>query len=178
MLDIYIFFCFRISDKIENQKDKLETTRLYRQLQLINTFGNNVQKNILGSLILTAIVATSAGLGLLVQLNGRMGNETNAMILVAMGMAFADGLANNMILLEGMVSMCANSKNVLKRAKYLTVDFVSRRENLLIKKIWISCDKIKVKFGDSNFLEELTPLRCLDFSVDMAVQLLLLSGSK
>lgn len=95
-----------------------------------------------------------------------------------MGMAFADGVANNMVLLEGMVSMCAYSKIVLERAKYLTVDFVSRREKLLIKKIWRSCDKIKVKFGDSNFLEELTPLRCLDFSVDMTVQLLLLSSSK
>lgn len=154
----------------------LETPKLYRELQLLNVYCNSVQQNIIGSLILGAIVATCAGLGLLVKLNEKM--DANGMIYVAMIMAFADGVTMLMILLGGMVSVCASSKRVLQEAKGSTKNCVSRKNQLLVKKLWRSCDKIKIKFGDSNFLEELTPLRCLDFSASMTVQLLLLSLNK
>lgn len=127
-------------------------------------------------MILGSIVATCAGLGLLVKLNEKM--DVNAMIYVAMIMAFADGVTMLMILLGGMVSVCASSKRVLQEAKSMKKNCASRKNQLLVKKLWLSCDKIKIKFGDSNFLEELTPLRCLDFSAGMTVQILLLSTNK
>lgn len=160
---------------MRNREDFLKISKLYRELQLLNTFSNCVQQNIIGSLILGAIVATSTGLGLLVKLNENM---ANVMVYGAMGMAFVDGITMLMILLGGMVSVCASSKIVLKQAKFLELSMVPKKNKMWVKRVWRSCDKLKIKFGDNNFLEELTPLRCLDFSVGLTVQLLLLSTNK
>lgn len=99
------------------------------------------------------------------------------MIHVAMGLSMVDGFSTFMILFGGMVSMCAKSKTLLRQAKGVTGELSSKKEKMLNKKLWRSCDKIKVKFGDNNFLEELTPLRCLNASAEMTVQCMLLSSN-
>lgn len=167
-----------ISNDIAHGEKILETPNLYRELQLLNKCGNIVHQNIIGSLILAAILATSAGISLLVQLNGSMDNELNTTIFLAMGTALANGLPSNMIFLKGLESVCANSKNVIKYAKCFKDKCFSRKDKLSVKKLFSSCNMLKVKFVNSNFLEELTPLRCFNFAVDMTVQFLIVSRNK
>lgn len=69
-----------------------------------------------------------------------------------------------------MVSVCEYSKKVLKQSKKVKEISMRRKNKVLVKNLWRPCDKIKVRFGDNNFLHELTPLRCVDFSFDMTVQ--------
>lgn len=45
-----------------------------------------------------------------------------------------------------------------------------------LRKFYKSCSNIKVKFGSLNYIERLTPLKCMAFSLDLTVNLLLLRG--
>lgn len=46
-----------------------------------------------------------------------------------------------------------------KHSKKVKEISTRRKNKLLVKKLWRSCDKIRVRFGDNNFLQELAPLR-------------------
>lgn len=153
----------------------MKAAKLYRELQLLSMLCNSVQQNLIGSLIVAAIIAISIDVGFLVQLNQIMGNQSHFLVTALLVLSFADCFAIQMVLLGGMVSVCAESKKVLREAKNMKGISVSGQQKLLVTKMWRSCDKIKMKFSDNNFLEELTPLRCFDFSVDMTVNFLLLS---
>ncbi len=156
----------------------LEILKLYREVQILNNVCNIVQQQMLGSIILASTMALSGGLGVLLQIFEKMNSDTNIMIAVAMVISFADGFVTHAVLLGGMVSVCGNSKKLLQQAKCVRGTNGTRKDIKLTERLWQCSDKIRIKFSDSNFLEELTPLRCLDYAVAMTIQFLLLSRNK
>lgn len=69
------------------------------------------------------------------------------------------------------------SKLSLEKMKCELPDVTKKRQREFARRFLGSCDVIKIKFGGNNFIEELTPLKCLDHGVDIAVQILLLGRS-
>jgi len=77
-----------------------------------------------------------------------------------------------------MVAVHKTSEKMLVEANRLVGSLeMSRYMKLWVKRFWRSCDEVKIRFGDNNFLDTLTPLRCMDTSMNLTVQVLLLLGS-
>jgi len=72
------------------------------------------------------------------------------------------------VLLGGLVGVHLKSKEVLKKLKSK-----QRSQFKWEVRFYKSCQVIKIKLGSNNFLDALTPLNCLDFSVSLTAQLLL-----
>lgn len=86
-------------------------------------------------------------------------------------------VADCMILLIGLTS---GMVRVYKESGYLQEKIKRVEENRRIfcngklhRKYWASCQKVKLKLGVSNCLEELTPLKCVDKALQLTVNLLL-----
>ncbi len=100
----------------------------------------------------------------------------NFIIIGVIVLEFVDSISFKLFVLGGMMRTYSMSKEVLANLKRLS--FESRRERVWCRKFLKSCDKLKIAFGDCNFLDELTPLRCLDVSVNLSVLILLLTRGK
>lgn len=53
---------------------------------------------------------------------------------------------------------------------------ILKRENKWWTNFLKSCAPIKVKFGENNFVEPLTPLNSINFSLGLVVQIFLVKG--
>jgi len=123
------------------------------------------------TLIISAIASSSAGVAMLIKLHW---NSSNLIALFIFTSCSTNGLLVLMICLGGMVAIRSKSKKVLQENKVMQGE--TQRESKIYRKFWQSCPIIKIKFGAQNFVEELTPLNCLDFTVNLAVQFLLVGG--
>ncbi len=144
---------------------------VYRQLQILNTLSNSLQQSVVGLLIFIVTLALSMNLSLLIGLISETEEDTSIIMWALFGAIAVDSAAVLLVLLGGMVAVHKTSRDKLQDAKNLTIS--SRWSN----KYWRSCSLLKAKFGDNNFLEKLTPLRCFDMGIQLSVQFLLLSRS-
>ncbi|CAL8146057.1 unnamed protein product [Orchesella dallaii] len=92
-----------------------------------------------------------------------------------------DSMYNTMISMGGMAAICNESKRCLasirKYDRCLKQHIVQTKELKWWRRFCKSCDFLKIRFGTNNFLEALTPLNCIDFGNNLAVQVLLLEAS-
>ncbi len=158
-------------EKLQRTTEFYKSTVIYRELQLLNIFCNIVQQSCLGLGIAAAIFIISASVALLVRI------ENNFLIKLTLGIAAIDSLVCLLLVVSGMTSVHKKSKKILKSVYILQKQRTIMSKSILMwsRKFWISCDCIKIKFGEMNYLEELTPLKCFDFSLNLTVQILLLS---
>ncbi len=97
-------------------------------------------------------------------------------MMTTLGIAVIDCMFGILVILGGMVAVYTISKKTLTRAKLaVSQTTMSRYDRRWAKRFLRSCNAIKIKFGANNFFDELTPLRCLDSSLNLTVQVLLLS---
>ncbi len=177
-LIVPVIFCNGIKmlwDRFQNPGDIYSNSRMYRELQLLNSTYNHVQKHMLGVLILSAIFSISMNSTLLIKCLNGSGFEASSIIMSTFFTAIEDGVAAILLILGGMVEVHKNCKYFLAKVKYLKYLGTSRGARIWARRFWRSCEKLKIKFGDFNFVEELTPLRCLDFTANLTVHMLLLA---
>ncbi len=147
----------------------------YREIQILNSLYNEVQKHLLGILIVGAIFCVTTNLTLLIKsLNGSI-LEVSYIIMSTSILAVLNSGAAMLLVLSAFVSVHKKSKQLLQDVKGLECLETSRASRRWARKYWRSCEKIKIKFGDYNFVEELTPIRCLDFTANITVQMLILA---
>lgn len=91
---------------------------------------------------------------------------TNFMLLGAMVVALFNGISVIVLVLGRMTLVHYQSKIVLSNVYRLNRTYQTRKDGLRIRKYFKSSNKTKIKFGDSNFLEESIPLKCLDVWMD------------
>ncbi len=147
--------------------------QMYRDLQIFNTLLNKVQHNCLAIMMAGNIIISSVSLVFLVRVGNSNVIGLNLIIIGAIVFAFVDSISFILFLLGGMIQTYILSKKLLANVKRL--GYKSRQERVWSRKFLKSCDKIRIKFSDCNFLEELTPLRCFDIAVNLSVQILLLT---
>lgn len=168
------FMRIQLND-IENVYSKL---RIYRQIQILNTLYNETQKIALGAMMICGTLGVSISLAFLVSsLNGGH-SKANILVFTTYGMSICNCTFALVIVLGGMVAVSFESEKYLKDVSKLELRQISREKRLWIRRHWRSCAKVKIYFGANNFLENLTPLRCLDWAVNLAVQILLVADVK
>ncbi len=147
---------------------------LYRQLQILNMLSNSVQQRCLGVLIFGVILCLSTSLSLAIVIV--KGSSQQSYIVIAMVLIMIiNATASILVVFGEMVSVYAKSKEIIQSVKHLEYTYRSRECRRWSRRYWRSCGILKTKFGDNNFLERGTPLRCLDFSFNLTVQFLLLA---
>ncbi len=165
----------------ENQLVSLniyESLGMYRKLHLLNSLYNQVQKHILGVIMICAMLGISISLALLVASLSNSEQEANLIAIIAFVVAIMNSTIILLCFLSEMVAVRTKTENYLMKVKKLELRQTGREKRMWIRRYWRSCATVKIKFGENNFLEKLTPLRCLDFSVNLTVQFLLLSRVK
>ncbi len=165
-------------ERYKNTRDIYKDAILYRQLQILNILYNKVQQTFLGVFMLGVTLTLALNLSLLIGMIKGYYKESNLFMISINLIITIDAAAALLVIIGGMVSVYAESKRKLDNVKRLGSNFTSRFCRRWLRRYWRSCTILKTKFGDNNFLEESTPLTCLNLSFDVAVQFLLLARSK
>ncbi|CAL8136888.1 unnamed protein product [Orchesella dallaii] len=153
---------------------------VYRELQLLAILGNLILQNSLLIVVVATIFSASISSTVLIQI------ELTSMNIVATVFFLINGLGSMVFLticVGGvMVPINARSKEFLENCKrqrcYDHTSLVTSEFRLTqrwLVKFFKSCVPLKTKLGESNFLENLTPLRCIDSVFQITIQLLLLT---
>lgn len=103
--------------------------------------------------------------------------ENKSWMEIGMAIAvFLNGVTVLAFLLGGLAQVNATSKTTLiKLRKHLAKKGKVGRGKICPERIYLhSFPCIKVQFGDLNYLESLTPLKCVDYANSVAAQLLML----
>lgn len=162
---------------LQLNKNCEQTTKLYRQIQVLNVLCNSVTQSCLGVAIFAAISLVGMSLALLIRTGKSNFDQGNIAFLLILAVTAVDCLLLLVALTSGMVKVFAESANLHINVERLYLgNVLLKRDKKWMEKFWNSCDKIKIKFGDNNYLEEVTPLKCLDCSLQFTMQVLLLSG--
>ncbi len=146
--------------------------KIYRQLQILNILCNSIQQ----SCLLTFLCAVTFTMSLSINLVIRFGSaniEDKFIFVTLFSFVTIDAIGSIIFILGGMVSVFVNSKNCLCCMKGLQLQCKSKFDRVWMRSFFRSCDTIKLKFGDNNFIEELTPFKTLDFAINLTVQILL-----
>jgi len=79
-----------------------------------------------------------------------------------------------LVMLSGMVGAYLKSIKVIQGLKQsLSKTSLNSRDKKWLKRFSKSCSPIKIRIRNSNFLEALTPLNCLNFAFNLSIQILL-----
>lgn len=147
--------------------------KMYRQLQLFQILLNEVQKTCLGVVMVTSILGTCASLVLIVNVSSNSDEGSNVFMTATLGLLVIDGTYILLVLLGGMVLTYSESNKTLERIRGLDVSNFNRKERSWFRMYWKSCTIIRIKFGDNNFVEDRTPLNCLDCVLDLTMEILI-----
>lgn len=175
MLRENISMCWRM---YKNNPHIYANAILYRQLQVFNGLSNSVQRNCLGMLIFFAILCFSINLSLLIGMLKHTSRQLNILMTAINIIVTYFAIATILIVIGGMVSVFKESKLKLMNVKKVQFSFKSHFCRGWSRRYWRSCSQLKTQFGANNFLEEGTPIKCLNFALDLTVQFLLLATNK
>ncbi len=149
---------------------------LYRQLQILNSLYNQLHKQFLAVLIVGVVSGLSLGLAQLVTcLGDGAKREVNILELALYCVTIGDTVFVIVWILGGLVEVREESERCFMKVRILEVRQMFRVKRSWIRRYLRSCPLLKIRFGEKNFMENYTPLRCLDFSVNLTVQFLLVS---
>lgn len=151
----------------------LNILRAYRILQILGILLNEVQQHeLVTGVIVTAVCLLSLSTTSLTRVN--LSRQQNIIVFGLLLILMIDCILTMIVLLGGMALVNTTSSDRLLRFRKLFVR-PSRIEGRVIKKICRSCDTVKIRFGSFNFVNNLTPLKCIDFANNLTVQLLLIT---
>lgn len=153
-------------NQVETSKDVYKSLETYRQIHILNTFNNQLQKKTFGCLMVYSIFGISIGLALLVTC--LRGNQQKGVILaiVTYTLAISNGSFIIIFVLSDMVTVRLKSERYLMKVRTSRLNYICRTKIRWIRRFWSSGVKIKIEFGANNFLENLTPLKCFDFAAN------------
>lgn len=144
---------------------------MYRHVQLLANLCNEIQQRMMMvPLLVAATLVNAFTIATLANIQFTAENLIITCILVA---GFVDTIFVILFALGGMVIVNRKSTVFIEKLKYY-----DRWSPVDIRRLWIpkfakGCQPLKIKFGVNNFIEKLTPLKCLHCSARLTIQILL-----
>lgn len=143
---------------------------MYRELQILSCFFNRIHSKVLVSMIAVAIAGQIVSVVCL--LSGKSSEDVAADFFLRA--FFVEGLIMDVLCINFIFGYCADvymqSGNCINKLSHL--DSI-RRSKLLIRFVW-SMPKVKITFGQTNFMDRLTPVVFQDCTNNKIVETLLL----
>lgn len=157
-----------------------EVYKKYRQIHILAKLGNDVQQMTLtvGTIAL-GIISQPISLVALIRLQY---SASTLIPFMFVGLTFLETVLFMVVCVGGWSGsgIYQESKVLLRAYNRHIVEFTAIGEwtgnrNRWAQRFIKSCQLIKIRFGSLNFIEERTPLNCLDFANNLTVELLLLT---
>lgn len=98
----------------------------------------------------------------------------NIYVLFLVGLVCVDTAVFILLCLGTFADVYKESKLALQNLRSFFPKIATRKERKWSARFFMSCGVIKMKFGGNNFVEQLTPLNCLNHGLQIAVQITLL----
>ncbi|CAL8146084.1 unnamed protein product [Orchesella dallaii] len=156
-----------------------QETLVYREIQVLAILNNIINQSAIFVLTAGVIVLLALCLTATIRLEWHM---ENIFAVAFFGIMSIDCFLFLLVCVGGMVSPYVESRKALETLKRQRPknEFVRRGSRYCYR--WLqtyvkSCFLIKVKMGKDNFLEELTPLNCVNLAINVTVNILLLTVS-
>ncbi|CAL8146081.1 unnamed protein product [Orchesella dallaii] len=165
--------CLKVGNPFPIARDTL----VYREIQVLSILNNAINQGVVLFVTTGAIFLLAQSLTAIIKLEWRL---ENVLVVSLFGMIFMDGVMFLLVCVGGMVAPNVISKQVLealtRRCAQNGIGRLGGRYCYKWLQLYIkSCWTIKVKIGKDNFLEELTPLICVNLAITLAVNMLLLT---
>ncbi|CAL8121083.1 unnamed protein product [Orchesella dallaii] len=141
-----------------------------RFIQVLAVLVNRIFRYMLLAMICGGIGMGSVSLAAMIRLNW---DKSNVLSILMAVFIFINSMAVLVISVGGMVTVHLKSKELGEQFKWSSVEY-KRRQRKWLSKFIKSCGFIKIYFGGNNFLEALTPVHCINFTITFSVQLLLI----
>ncbi|CAL8136824.1 unnamed protein product [Orchesella dallaii] len=158
----------------------VSTALPFRKIQILSLLNNNTMQTAVLMFSITMMLLTSLSITVFVRLEW---NAKNFLALAYFYVMFWDCILFITVCMgDGMLSVYVESKrilDILKRNEMVTSNGIVLTQSQRLDYKWFqrfrrSCPTIRIKLGGSNFLEELTPLKCLHLASELTVDGLLL----
>lgn len=165
-------------EKSDGMLSWYQKATVYRQVQLLGGLHNDVQSGAIMGVIIAAPLFIIP-MGTMITIRFPWTSE-NLLLLVISGYLTWAATVSGLFIIGGQAGVWKDSNMLVEMVDKLSIKNLisgssSRQERKWRKIFWRSCrNLIKVKFGSSNFVEEKTPLNCLNCAISLTVQLLLL----
>lgn len=149
-----------------------EKTAQYRTLQVLGILMNEIQqKFLITSLVIAATLILSCGMTVVVQMPFTKGNLLQLSVFLVL---MTDSALLLIVILGNMSKVLVQSHRIFEVVRtHMTTQKISDRKQM--EKFLKSCNFVKVRFGTLNYIDSLTPIKCIDFANDLTVQLLLIN---
>lgn len=165
---------FRFSTAVESNQGMIapKLIYMYRHIQLLGNLCNEIQqKSLLSVILVTASIVLAFCMAMLVILPF---NSENILTQYLLMIASIDAMLFHLFCFGGMVTVHNMSTVTFRKLRKKTHAGLTSDERRSLRKFVRSCNPIRIKFGANNFVEKLTPLKCLHCCVRVAVQIVLL----
>jgi len=153
----------------------LKTALKYRNIQVLSNAMNMVLASALLYSIIAATFIMSFGITGVIKLSWA---KEILFVLVLLFLLFVNCAVGLLVGVGGLVSVYTESKKVINKLKIqnrlMWYGATSKKEFKWRQSFYISCSSIKIKLGQSNFLEDLTPLNLINNAVGLTVHMRLL----
>lgn len=144
---------------------------MFRYLQILTTMLNEFQNGLLIlSFIVIPILVFSYSLVSFIKVS-HMELVFIASLLGILGNGFLAVLC-----IQGqMAAVYMKSEELIENMKRKQNFFETKKERMIQHKFYKSCMPLRIMMGSANYIDNLTPLNCLNHAMDLSVNILLLS---
>lgn len=168
---MHLLFGCRLSYRLVQLEDPNEL-KGYRYIQIVTNLCNEVtQKVIMPVGILGSVVVLGVSFAILIN---TISQSQDPSILVLMTIVCAETAFYLLFGLHGLAEVNHGSKHLLENATKKMTGISKRKSRKWFRQCIASCPPIKMKFGDNNYVDMLTPLKSMNQAVQISVQILLL----
>ncbi len=147
----------------------------FRRIQVLGCMCNEVQQSdLLPSIIITGIIETTIGITATCWVDWTPENTPGLVFFVILVL---DTILLLLICFGVMAQIYQEYQDFLDRVTKRRMVSTRTKKRMCYKwkeRFYLSCTPVKFKFGQLNFIERLTPLNCILFSIDQSASLLLL----
>lgn len=152
----------------------LERSKLFRHIQVLTVMVNGIQSGPAMILFVTALILVQA-LSLATLVGGQ---NSDFNLKATLLLLTVDSLMGMMMILGQMALVNQKTDGLLSsmRQKQYSTE-IPIRERKWERRFYRSCLPLKIMVSSVSFVDKLTPLNCLDLSLDIAVNLLLLKSN-
>lgn len=143
---------------------------MYCHIQLLCSLCNEIQQQMmLVPFLFTATLINAFSLATLVHIHF----SQNKIVSCVLMSAFINMTLVILFVFGGMASVNRKSKQFIQSLTSHHNIARNEMERLWTRKFAKACQPMKVKFGTNNFIEALTPLKCLSCAARLTIQILL-----
>lgn len=138
---------------------------MFRYVQILTAMLNEIQKN---SLVLMFVVAPIF-IGSFALVTFIKGSNTDVIFVAALLVIMMDCFLAILCIQGQMASVYTKSRSIIENLSWKQSRGETKFSLMLEHRFYKSCLPLKIMMGSDNFIESLTPLNCLEHSLNLSV---------